>query len=97
MNREEVLRVAELARLELAPEGIERMRRELSAVLDFVQTLKRLDLEGLEPTTFAPANAKLREDQTDARQLSPDEALASAPEREGAFFLVPPIVENLDP
>lgn len=97
MKREEVLRVAELARLEIPPDGIERMRRELSAVLEFVETLKKLDLEGAEPTTFAPAEAKLREDETDARRLSPEQALAAAPEREDDFFLVPPIVENLNP
>jgi aspartyl-tRNA(Asn)/glutamyl-tRNA(Gln) amidotransferase subunit C len=97
MNREEVLRVAELARLEIAPDGIERMRKELSAVLDFVETLKKLDLAGLEPTVFAPADAKLREDETDGRRLAPEQALAAAPEREDDFFLVPPIVENVNP
>jgi aspartyl-tRNA(Asn)/glutamyl-tRNA(Gln) amidotransferase subunit C len=97
MNREEVLRVAELARLEIPADGIERVRKELSAVLEFVETLKRLDLEGCEPTTFAPADGKLREDVTDGRRLTPAEALAGAPEHEDTFFLVPPIVENLNP
>jgi aspartyl-tRNA(Asn)/glutamyl-tRNA(Gln) amidotransferase subunit C len=97
IRREEVERIAELARLRIPPERIERMAVELSGILDFVAQLDRLDLEGLDPTTFAPADAPLREDRPDGRRLTPGDALAGAPEREEGFFLTPPIVENVNP
>jgi aspartyl-tRNA(Asn)/glutamyl-tRNA(Gln) amidotransferase subunit C len=97
ISREEVERIAELARLEIPEDRMERMRAELSAVLEFVATLNRLDLAGCEISTFAPADAPLREDEPDGRRLDPARATAGAPEAEDGFFLVPPIVENLEP
>ena len=97
ISREEVERIAELARLEIPEDRIERMRAELSAVLEFVATLNRLDLAGCEISTFAPADATLREDVPNGRRLDPARATAGAPEAEEGFFLVPPIVENLEP
>ncbi|NOT35149.1 MAG: Asp-tRNA(Asn)/Glu-tRNA(Gln) amidotransferase subunit GatC [Candidatus Eisenbacteria bacterium] len=98
ITRTEVERIAELARLEIPAEGIERMTTELTAVLAFVATLDRLDLSGCEPSTFAPAGAGLRADVPDAdRQLDPSRATAAAPASENGFFLVPPIVENVNP
>lgn len=97
IERKEVERVAELARLEIPADRVERMVRELSAVLEFATTLNQLDLEGCEPTVFAPAAAPLREDVPDDRRLPTEAALRAAPEAEGAFFIVPPIVENVNP
>ena len=57
ISREEVERIADLARLEIPEDRVERMRAELSAVLEFVATLNRLDLTGCEISTFAPADA----------------------------------------
>jgi aspartyl-tRNA(Asn)/glutamyl-tRNA(Gln) amidotransferase subunit C len=94
---DEVRRIAELARLEIPEERIERMTAELSAVLEFAGTLQRLDLEGCAPGTFAPAGAPLREDALDGRRLGAERALEAAPEGEDGFFLVPPVVENLNP
>jgi|SRR5437667_2676153 len=97
MDREEVRRVALLARLEIPEHRMERTAAELSAVLAFVAALDQLDLGGLEPMMFAPENPPLREDRLDGRTLGAEAALAGAPEREQGFFLVPPIVENLNP
>lgn len=97
IRREEVERIAELARLRIPEERMARMARELSEVLEFVRAIERLDLEGCEPTAFAPADAPLRGDETDGRRLSPERALEAAPEAEDGFFLVPPIVENVNP
>ena len=97
IDRAEVERIAALARLTLSDTELDRMARELSEVLEFVATLKQLDLEGCEPTTFAPAAAPLRDDVHDPRRLTSQQALAAAPEAEDGFFLVPPIVENVAP
>ncbi len=93
----EVRRVAELARLELRDDEVVVLARELSAVLDFAASLGRLDLEGAEPSVLAPADALLREDRVDDRRLTPEQATAGAPEAEDGFFIVPPIIENIQP
>ena len=96
MKPEDVRGVAELARIEVPDADLERTARELSAVLEFAATLQRLDLDGLEPTAFAPASAPLREDRTDSRRLTNEQATAGAPECENGYFIVPPIVENVE-
>lgn len=97
LSRDEVRRIAELARLEIPDDRVDRMARELSSVLEFVGTLRQLDLQGLEPSAFAPASVPLREDGPDPRRLTTEQALAAAPEAEDGFFIVPPIVENVNP
>lgn len=97
IERAEVERIAALARLEIEEEALARTARELSEVLEFVATLRRLDLGGCEPSAFAPAEAPLRDDVPNGRRLTNDQALAGAPEAEDGFFLVPPIVENVNP
>lgn len=94
---DEVRRVAELARLSLAEDEIETLSRQLSAVLDFADALNALDLDGCEPTAFAPASTPWREDVPNGRRLSADEAVAGAPAHEDGFFVVPPVVENVNP
>ena len=97
IRREEVLRIAALARLEVREEDVDRLAADLSAVLDYAQVLGRLDLTGCEPASFAPVDAPLRDDGPDGRQLTSAQALAMAPDAEGGFVLVPPVVEKLDP
>ena len=51
IDRDQVLYVARLARLRLDEEEIERMSRELSSVLDHIEKISELDLDGVEPTS----------------------------------------------
>ncbi len=51
IDREQVLHVARLARLKLSDEEVERMSGELSGILDHVERISQLDLEGVEPTS----------------------------------------------
>ena len=95
--REDVARIAELARLEIPDAAMEKTRAELSAVLDFVAQLQKLELAGCEPHGMAPEGTPLREDRVNGRRLEVGAALAGAPEAEDGFFLVPPIVENVNP
>jgi len=97
IRREEVERIAELARLELTESERERMAAELSKILDFIAALDRLDLAASAPSVFAPEGTPLRADEPNGRRLATDAALAAAPEAEDGFFLVPPIVENVNP
>ena len=51
IDREQVLHVARLARLTLSDEEVERMSAELSGILDHVERISELDLDGVEPTS----------------------------------------------
>jgi len=97
IDKAEVTRIADLARLEIPADDVEKVVAQLSSVLDFVATLNQLDLTGCAPMAFAPADAPLRADEPDGRRLTPEAATAAAPESEEHFFLVPPIVENVNP
>ena len=97
IQRDEVRRIAELARLEIREQDLGRIAGELSAVLDYAQALKRLDLSDCEPLSFAPPASPLRADEPDGQGLSQQEALAMAPEAEGGLFIVPPVLEGQEP
>ncbi len=89
----EVRETAELARLALSDEELTRLERELSAILDYMADLAKLDTTGVEPMTHAvPLKAPLRQDVL-GPQLESEVALADAPRREGSFFEVPKIIE----
>ena len=55
IDREQVLHVARLARLELSEDELERMAGELSTILDHVEQMNERDLEGVEPTSHVVA------------------------------------------
>jgi aspartyl-tRNA(Asn)/glutamyl-tRNA(Gln) amidotransferase subunit C len=89
IDRAEVLHVARLARLALTEEEVERMSRELSAVLDHIAKISELDLEGVPPTSHVvEVENALREDEP-CPSLSLEQALAAAPAVEADGFLVP--------
>ena len=90
----EVEHVARLARLELSEPDKERMRSQLDAILTYIDKLRRLNTDNVEPTSHAiPMLNVMREDEV--RPGLPTEAmLANAPEREGDFVRVPRIIEE---
>ena len=94
LTREEVRRIASLARLELEPEEEERMAQQLSAILDYVRQLEALDVSAVEPMTHALAEGAVpfREDEV-VESLPPETALGNAPSRIGTCFKVPRIIE----
>ncbi len=93
ITAEEVRATAELARLDLTDEELTRLERELSAILEYMTDLGKLDTTGVEPMTHAvPLVAPLRKDVL-GPQLDADTALRDAPRREGSFFEVPKIIE----
>jgi aspartyl-tRNA(Asn)/glutamyl-tRNA(Gln) amidotransferase subunit C len=89
IDREQVLHVARLARLELTDEEVERMSQELSAVLDHIQVISELDLDGVPPTTHVvEVSNALRPDVVEP-SLAPEIALANAPAVADGGFRVP--------
>jgi aspartyl-tRNA(Asn)/glutamyl-tRNA(Gln) amidotransferase subunit C len=92
LTRDEVLHVADLARLTLAPEEIEVVTRQLNDILAYVEKLQELDTDGVEPLAHViPVFNVFREDAV-REGLGRDAALENAPAREEGAFVVPRII-----
>ena len=94
IDRDQVHKVALLARLDLTPEEEEQFTTQLGNILDYVEQLSELDVSDVPPTTRAiDVSNVTREDE-----LQPyperDAILNSAPEQEGEFFKVPKILNS---
>jgi len=90
--KEEVEKVARLARLHLSPEEVEKMTGQLDTILRYVAKLDELDTSGVEPTTHTQqVSNRFREDEV-VPSLDRKEALANAPEQNGEAFVVPRII-----
>jgi aspartyl-tRNA(Asn)/glutamyl-tRNA(Gln) amidotransferase subunit C len=89
LDRDQVLHVARLARLELGEQEVARMAEELSKVLDHIEKIRELDLEGVPPTSHVidVVNA-LRADEPES-SLPREVILAAAPEPLHDGFGVP--------
>jgi aspartyl-tRNA(Asn)/glutamyl-tRNA(Gln) amidotransferase subunit C len=92
LTREEVLHVAQLARLNLGPEEIAVFTRQLNDILTYVQKLQELDTRGIPPLAHVISifNA-FKEDEVQAG-LSRDLALNNAPAQEEGNFVVPRVI-----
>ncbi len=92
LTREEVEHVAWLARLALTEEEKELFRAQLGAILEYMEVLNRLDTEDVPPTYHVlPLKNVWRPDEA-GPCIPREEALANAPDREGAYFRVPRII-----
>ncbi|HLO86841.1 MAG TPA: Asp-tRNA(Asn)/Glu-tRNA(Gln) amidotransferase subunit GatC [Nostocaceae cyanobacterium] len=92
IDREQVHKVALLARLELTPEEEEKFTTQLGSILGYVEQLNELDVSNVLPTTRAiDVSNVVREDELKPYPYR-DAILESAPEQEGDFFKVPKIL-----
>lgn len=89
IDREQVLHVARLSRLRLGDEEIDTLAGELSSILDHVDKLAEVDIEGVEPTSHVvPLENVLRED-VPRPSLDREVALSQAPDPHDGAFRVP--------
>jgi aspartyl-tRNA(Asn)/glutamyl-tRNA(Gln) amidotransferase subunit C len=91
IDRDQVLHVARLARLELSEEEVERMSHELSGILDHVDRIGELDLTDTEPTSHVVELENVLRADEPRPSLPRDRALDGAPDpAEGAFRVPSP-------
>lgn len=79
LTRDQVLHIAKLARLELTPEEVDKMTKELSSILGYIEMLNEVDTAAVEPTAQVTGitNA-LRDDIVVPSQAKPDELLETS-------------------
>jgi aspartyl-tRNA(Asn)/glutamyl-tRNA(Gln) amidotransferase subunit C len=89
IEREQVEHVARLARLKLTDEEVEKMASELSGILEHVEKISELDLDGVEATSHVIALENVLRADKPRPSWSRDEMLERAPDPAGGSFRVP--------
>ena len=88
-----VRRIARLARIAVDEQEIPHLQGEINAILDFVDALSAVDVEGVEPmTSVVPMSLPMREDRVTDGEIA-TQVLANAPLTEDGYFLVPKVIE----
>ncbi len=91
ISRDDVVHVAELARLEIPEQDVETVQRELGAILEAVGKVAELDLAAVEPTSH-PLDLVNEWAEDEARpSLAREDALANAPDPADGSFRVPAV------
>ena len=85
--------LAHLARVQLSPEEIQRFAGQLDEILAYVEKLKSAKTEGIPPTSHVLSLKNVYRDDRVEPSLPSEKALGNAPDREGPFFRVPPVIE----
>lgn len=93
LSRDEVQHVAFLARLGLSDGEVVTLQEQLSAILEHMRTINELDTTQIPPTAQVIPLRNVMRDDVARPSLTADAVLANAPERDGPFFRVPPILE----
>ena len=93
LTREEVQRVASLARLRFTPKDEERLTEQLDSILEYMDKLNQLDTSGIEPFSHAATTKNPMREDTVTNEPNAEALLANAPAQENHFFQVPKIIE----
>jgi aspartyl-tRNA(Asn)/glutamyl-tRNA(Gln) amidotransferase subunit C len=93
VDKDTVQRIARLAKLAMDEDRLAPMADELNAILDWVEQLSEVDVEGVEPLTSVVAQSlKMREDVVDDGGY-PGDVTKNAPLTEDNFYVVPKVIE----
>ncbi len=94
ISKNDVVKVAELARLEFNNEDVEKFTEQLGNILQYIEKLNELDTDNVEPTSHVLyISTPLREDKV-VKTLTIEEVLQNAPESEDGFIVVPQVIDD---
>jgi aspartyl-tRNA(Asn)/glutamyl-tRNA(Gln) amidotransferase subunit C len=96
LSREQVIHIAELAKVGLTEAEIARFQEQLSAILDYAAMLQRLDTTDVPPTAQVTGLTSVMRADAPQPSLPIEDVLANAPRRRGNSFCVPPVIEGAD-
>jgi aspartyl-tRNA(Asn)/glutamyl-tRNA(Gln) amidotransferase subunit C len=88
-----ILRLENLARLELSATERTKMQGSLTDILTMVEQLNTLDTEGVEPLIYINEDVNVWREDTVNHQLERRDALKNAPDSDGTFFKVPKVID----
>jgi len=93
ITREEVQRIALLARLRFTVEEEGRLAEQLGKILEYVAALQEVDTSGIEPMAHALDVVNALRDDLVTNQRNTEALLANAPAADNHYFQVPKIIE----
>ncbi|MFH2047263.1 MAG: Asp-tRNA(Asn)/Glu-tRNA(Gln) amidotransferase subunit GatC [Pseudomonadota bacterium] len=92
ITREDIIHVANLARLDMDEESIQKFVVQIDDILKYIETLNYMNTEGVPPTSHAINLTNAFRDDEIKQSIKRDTLLENAPEKENGNFLVPKVV-----
>ncbi|MEL7546031.1 MAG: Asp-tRNA(Asn)/Glu-tRNA(Gln) amidotransferase subunit GatC [Pseudomonadota bacterium] len=93
VSKEDVRKVARLSRIAVEDDALDQLTQELSGILDWIEQLKEVDVDNVEPmTSVVDTRLPMRDDSVTDGNIA-DDVLLNAPKSEEGFFVVPKSVE----
>ena len=92
ITKEEVLHVANLARIDVDKVLIDKFARQIGTVLEYVDKLKTVDTRDVTPTSHAISLTNAFREDDKRQSFDSDSALSNAPEKEDGNFIVPKVI-----
>ncbi len=96
LDLDAVKKVAQLANLELSETELQEMAKHLGGILDYVEVLKQVDTENIEPLAHPIEVVNVFRDDEPTEMLPREQALQNAPETDGKYFVVPAILNSAE-
>ena len=94
ITKEEVLHVANLARLDVDKVLIDKFAEQIGTILEYVDTLNRVDTKDVTPTSHAIFLTNAFREDEEKQSIDNDSALSNAPEKEDGNFIVPKVIDS---
>ena len=93
IDKELILKLETLARLELSEAERDKLQSSLNDILKMVEKLDELNTEGVEPLIYINEDVNVLRDDVVKNELSREDALSNAPSQNGVFFKVPKVID----
>lgn len=94
LTEDQVLHVAQLARLAVTPDELHCYTEQLSRILEFMNQLNELDTRDVAPTAHPLPISNIWRDDVPQPSWTPEQALANAPQRQDGFFQLPKVLSQ---
>ena len=94
VSKEDVKKIAELARLEFSNSEIEDYTSEMNKILGYVEKLSELDTENVEPLSHPVENTNVFREDLNIKSVDREEALKNAPDATSEHFKVPKVISK---
>lgn len=93
INKESIKKIAHLARLEFDESSAEKMSKDMSQILDWVEQLNEVDTTDVEPLTTMSSEVNVMREDKLGPHLNHEDALKNAPKSDSDYFRVPKVLE----
>ncbi len=91
ISKQEVAKIADLARLEVDEHKLELFAEQLSNILQYMEQLNELDTENVNPLYSPVEHSSIMREDTVYQEYSREEIIKNAPEEDGRYFIVPKV------